>query len=293
MPRAYCLIRSQPYYRADAFVSGLKAAGYEVQRDTAGPGRPGDVLLMWNRYAHWDDAATRFERAGGTVLVAENGYLGAGGTSPKFDVHPGGPKPHHYYALGLGYHNDASRVVPGGPERFASLGVELRPWRTDGEHILVCPNRSFGPKERIMPIDWAEHCAARLRKATRRPVRIRPHPGNDAPKRTLQADLEGAWACFVWSSGSAVHALAAGVPTFIEAPFQVVKGAGASGPLDVPITPERLPHFERMAFAQWRIEEIQTGFPFMWLPPRDGTTLEDCKAKFDSELEFTGAPTRL
>lgn len=265
MRRAYSLIRDQPWYRRQAFESGLKAAGYEVSTGVAGHGRPGDALVIWNRYSGVHDIACRFEREGGTVLVAENGYLGAGGTSPKFDVHPGGPQPHHYYALGLWYHNDASRIIPGGPERFERLHVELRPWRATGEHILVAPNRSFGVAGRMMPPDWAERCTQRLRGATGRPVRVRAHPGNDAPKRRLQDDLEGAWACVVWSSGSAVHALAAGIPTFIEAPFHALKGAGAGGSLDEPVMPERLPHFQRMAWGQWRIDEIERGEPFRHL----------------------------
>jgi hypothetical protein len=66
----------------------------------------------------------------------------------------------------------------------------------------------------------------------------------------------------VWSSSAALHSLAAGIPTFIEAPYQIVKSAGASGSPDEPVMPERLPAFERMAFGQWRIEEIESGEPF-------------------------------
>lgn len=259
--RAYSLIRPGPWYRRQAFDAGLRRAGFDVA-DGAGPGRPGDVLLMWNRYGHWHDAGERFEREGGTVVVAENGYLGAGGSSPKFDVHPGGPKPEHYYALGIGWHNGRGAWPAGGPERFQALGVELAPWRTVGHHILVCPNRSFGVGEQVQPEGWAESCAARLRKQTTRPVRIRTHPGTDKPARDLREDLKGAWAVVVWSSSVAQHALAAGIPTYIEAPFQIVKDAGASGPIDAPTPPDRRPHFERLAWAQWRIEEIETGEPF-------------------------------
>lgn len=258
------MIRPQPWYRADAFARGLRAAGYEVRTDQP-RGARGDVLLIWNRYAHWHAAATQFEREGGTVLVAENGYLGAGGTSPKFDVHPGGPKPHHYYALAVGWHNGRGWTPSGGPERFAALGVGLKPWRTEGGHILVAPNRSFGVGEQVMSQDWAERVLDRLRGRTARDVRIRQHPGNNAPLRPLAADLEGCWACICWSSGVAVHALAAGIPTFIEAPYHVLKGAGASGYADAPVMPDRLPVFERMAWAQWTCGEIETGEPFQKL----------------------------
>lgn len=227
------------------------------------------MLVIWNRYGANHEEALHFERLGGTVLVAENGYLGEGGRSPKFAVHPKGPTPGDYYALALGFHNGAGRwPVPDpidGAGRFAKLAVALRPWRQEGEHILVCPNRAFGVGAQVMRPDWGEQCAARLRKQTKRPVRVRPHPGNNAPARPLEADLEGAWAVVVWSSSVALHALAAGIPTYIEAPHQIVKGASARGPVDSPQLPERLPHFERMAWAQWTCAELETGEPFIRL----------------------------
>ena len=263
--KAYCLVREQPWYRREAFTAGLKAAGHAVSlrqpermdRDT--------VLVIWNRYGGNHELALEVERKGGTVLVAENGYLGAGGTSPKFDVHPAGPQPEHYYALARGYHNDDARSVAGVAARFPALGVAVKPWRTAGDHVLVCPNRAFGPPERAMHPDWATRCADRLSKHTRRPIHVRRHPGNDAPRRALAADLEGAWACVVWSSSCGVHALLQGVPVFAEAPHWILKGAASAGPLDAPTLPEREPHLERMAWAQWRIDEIASGAAFRHL----------------------------
>lgn len=262
---AYSLIRSQPCYRAEAFAAGLKAAGYEVLRRGPERARPGDVLLIWNRYAGTHEIASCFEKEGGTVVVAENGYLGAGGSVPKFDVHPGGPRPEHYYALAVGWHNGRGRWPSGGPERFAALGVELKPWRTGGDHVLVCPNRSFGVGEQLMHPDWAARVLERLRRAGAPPARVRPHPGNDRPARPLSADLEGARAVVIWSSGAGVHALAAGIPVFVEAPFWIMKAAGASGSVDEPQMPDRLEHFERMSWAQWTVAEIASGEPFRHL----------------------------
>lgn len=261
MPRAFVLIREAPWYRRQAFADGLKKCGFEVllRPDRA---RPGDVLLIWNRYSANHAIATRFEAEGGTVVVCENGYLGVGGSSPKFDVHPGGPKPEHYYAVALGYHNGAGQWSDGGPERWEALGVEVKPWRREGGHILIAPNRSFGVPGRVMHPDWAERCAARLRKTTKREVRVRVHPGNDQPRRQLSADLEGAWACVIWTSGAGVHALVAGVPVFCEAPFWISKAAASGGTVDEPTLPDRMPALHRLAWAQWQIQEIETGEPF-------------------------------
>lgn len=259
------LVRDQPWYRRQAFETGLKRAGFDVLLRSPDRAKPGDVLVIWNRYAGNHDIACQFEKQGGRVLVAENGYVGRGGTPPKFDVHPKGPQPGHYYALAEGYHNGAGRWPSGGPERWQALGIELRPWRTTGDHVLICPNRSFGVGEQVMHADWAQRCADRIRKQTKRPVRVRAHPGNDSPKRPLSDDLAGAWAVIVWSSSCAIHALVDGYPTYIEAPFQVVKGASATGPIDSPVMPDRLPHLERMAWAQWTCDEITRGEPFAHL----------------------------
>lgn len=260
--RAYCLIRDQPWYRRDAFIRGLNSVGMEVH--CAAPSKPDreTLLLIWNRYSGWHSTAQQVEAAGGKVIVAENGYLSQGGGVPKFDVHPHGPKPESYYSVSEGWHNGRGKWPSGGPERFQALGVKLKPWRTDGTFILVCPNRSFGIGEQVMQPDWAERCAARLKKMTDKPVRIRPHPGNDAPRMGLSEDLKGCWAVVVWSSSAAVHSLLAGIPTYIEAPHHVMKGASARGPLDSPELPDRLPHFERMAWSQWQLREVETGEPF-------------------------------
>lgn len=260
--RAFSLIRDQPWYRAEAFHEGLAAAGYEVIAGRVERPKPGDVLVVWNRYGSGHLEATRFEEAGGLVLVAENGYIGAGGGAPKFQVHPGGPEPHHYYALARNYHNGAGEWPIYGSERWESLGISLKPWRTQGDHVLVLPNRPFGIPGRMMPGDWADRAAAHYAKQTRRPIRIRRHPGNNAPARPLSEDLKGAWAAVIWSSSAGVAALVEGIPVYVEAPFWICRGARAMGPIDDPVMPDRMPHLEAMAWAQWRLEEIESGAPF-------------------------------
>jgi hypothetical protein len=194
--------------------------------------------------------AQRVERAGGVVIVAENGYLGAGGTSPKFDVHPGGPKPHHYYALARGYHNDFDTVKRGTSARFYALSVDIKPMRDGGEYVLICPNRPFGVPERMMHPDWAQRASERWKKTQPLPVRIRSHPGNDAPKHALAADLENAARVVVWSSSAGVHALIEGIPVTCEAPHWICK------------TDDRLTALHTMAWGQWTLSEIENGTAF-------------------------------
>lgn len=259
--RAFCLIREQPYYRRDAFTAGLRAAGHEVHLRQPDRYDRNTLLVIWNRYQLMHDLALRTEEAGGRVLVAENGYVGQDGGHPKFQVHPHGPKPNDYYALAEGWHN-GGRVPEGDGSRWAAVGVPLKPWRADGDHILICPNRSFGVPGRMMHPDWDVRTMHQISKYTKRPIKIRKHPGNNEPKRPLEADLEGAWACVVWSSSAGVHSLINGIPTFCDAPFWVIKGAGAGGHIDAPVLPEREPFFARLGWSQWTCTEIESGEPF-------------------------------
>lgn len=268
MPRAWCLIRENPHYRRQAFIAGLSAAGYTVRG-----GEPGaevaadDALLIWNRYSHWEQLATQFERRGGRVLVTENGYLGAQGSTPKFDVAPGAVRPEHYYALAWHQHNGAGVWPRDDGRRWQALGVALQPWRTDGKHILVCPQRGIGAKTYAQRPEWPQDVCRRLHALTRRPVRVRPHPGLGPGAPTLAEDLRNCWAVVTWASGAGIHALIAGVPVYVEAPAWILADAAERDltTIDAPACRERRPAFERLACAQWTVAEIESGEAFKTL----------------------------
>jgi len=268
--KAYCLLRPEPPIRRESFYTGLTRAGFEVRSGPPPTVEDCALLVIWNRYGENHHHALRVEAAGGRVLVAENGYLGVGGTAPKFDLDTG-MRAEHYIALALGGHNGSGAWPKGDASRWAALGVALQPWRDSGrnggEHIVVCPNRSFGRPDLLMPADWATQVVRRLQRITGRPVVVRPHPGTHAPKRALVQDLANAWACVIWSSSAGVHALAAGIPVISEAPAWICKGAAGHdlAAIETPAMPERQPHFERLAWAQWTFSEIAAGDPFKHL----------------------------
>lgn len=261
-PIAYCTIKAEPQYRRDAFCKGLTAAGYDVMPQHAiGEGKPGQVLVIWNRYGGLHEVAARFERNGGTVLVAENGYM----ANDRFN--------RTRYALARGGHNGQGWWHVGGPERFEELGLEVKPWRTAGTHILVTPNRSFGKPGHIMPGDWAVKMTEQLRRMTDRPIRVREHPGENRPKRSLAEDLHDCWAMVTWYSSSGIDALLAGVPVIYAGCNWVTQRSGvrwqqvAAAPalLNNPPLLDRWPGLIDTAWAQWHIDEIATGRPFKLL----------------------------
>lgn len=259
MRKAYCLIKRDPCYRRDGFMAGLKAAGFDARTGAPWGCEPGEVLMIWNRYGDYHDIASRFEQGGGTVLVAENGYVAPGGASPH-DMDP-----RTIYALALDGHNGSGRWPAGGPERWRALDVELQAWQgNEGGHILVCPNRSFGRPDLIMPPDWAARVRKRLSAETGREIRLRPHPGNNPPAKPLAEDLAGAYACVIWSSSAGVHALIAGVTVICEGPRWICKHAALPfiGWVDKSLLDDyRFDELKRLAWAQWHIDEIATGAP--------------------------------
>lgn len=261
-PIAYVCVKRSVEVRHEAFVEGFSRVGFmpvEIppQQEHV---RPGDVLAIWNRMREYEPIADWFEKQGGTVLVAENGYMGRDERGAQ------------YYALSRNAHNGAGVWVPGNAARFARLNIELKPWRTEGRHILICPNRGIGMMKFKPPGDWLERTQAALYRLTNRVVRVRPHPGHwkrleEHPDVGLFKDLENAWACVIWSSSAGLRALVAGVPVIRCAPWWIAAGAAGTRleEIENPPMPDRQPVFESLSGAQWTLEEIRSGVAFRTL----------------------------
>lgn len=252
---ACCLIREQPHYRRDAFICGLLRAGKKLVGPGHAPSSRNDWLLIWNRYGEWEREANVWEARGGTVLVCENGYIGKDLDGLQ------------YYAIAVHGHNGSGRWYVGDEDRFAYLGLDLKPWtQNESGHWLVCGQRGIGSKTMASPFDWHMRTAKPLLEG-RHPLRIRAHPGRHEPQVPLAKDLEGAAACVIWSSSSGVAALVSGIPVLYGAPHWVCE-TGAR-----PIETQQLLRdddarrnaLHRMAWAQWTIGEISHGLPFDYL----------------------------
>lgn len=244
-------LRESAAYCPDVFREGFRRLGYSVTNH-ASPSSPNDVLLVWNRRPCDEQMIRAYEARGARVLVTENGYIGADSDG------------HKLFALARGHHSGAGQWTVGDFNRWDQLGVEVKPWRQGGDHILVLGQRSIGEKGVAMPEGWAEKTVERIRKATRREVRLRPHPG---VARTDPGDaLRGAWAAVTWTSGAGIKALVAGYPVFCEFPGWI--GASASSPhldqLEEPWTGDRFPMLHRLAWAQWTRSEIASGEALSW-----------------------------
>lgn len=249
--RAFCMIRPALHYRRDSFTLGLRNAGYDVVTALPKP-TPEDVLLIWQRYGHYDEQARHFEAHGARVLVAENGYLGKAW------------KDQEWFALAQGHHAGAGEWRWLDNERWDRLGVELQPWREGGKETIILAQRGIGERGVASPPHWAELTKQRLGVG-----RIRAHPGNKEPELPLLDDLAKAESIVTWNSSAALRALIAGIPVWCA--YSKWIGASAGKPLSqfgtAPMRDDakRLQMFRRLIWAQFTLPEIRSGFAFKTL----------------------------
>ena len=257
MPRAAVTVLQRPPYHGDKMMAALAGLGYRVQGQPLDNPQPGDVLVCWNRHESRDAPAQAHEKAGGAVLVVENGYFGRNFCGSE------------WYAMAWGQHNGAGAWPAGSAARWASFAIDLKPWKTKGEEIVILASRNMGSAALREPQGWSERMATVLRGQTGRQVRVRKHPGPQyvVPPVSLEDDLANAWAAVTWGSSAGLKALVLGVPVFHGFPKWI--GAGAARRVDEWINGrflgDRAPMLSRVAAAMWSIEEIESGEAFRCL----------------------------
>jgi hypothetical protein len=251
--RAFVMMHRREPYPHPQFDQGFARLGFDVFHEMPKQIEPSDVLLTWNRMGVRNSYAQAFSLKGAPVIVAENGWIGKSNDGGKF------------YALCLDHHNGPGRWFVGEGDRFSKVRFDLRPWRKKGRHVLVLCSRGIGEPGIAQPKDWPIEIARRLHEITDRPIKVRLHPGDKGA--SMDEDLAGAHACVTWASGSAIKALAAGFPIFYQLSNWIGASASVLGvdDLESPFLGDRLPTFQRLAWAQWTSAEIATGTPIEWL----------------------------
>ena len=208
--------------RQQAFIEGLRRIGYQVERGI--PSRC-ELFVTWNRIG----AANNVQAD--RILVAENATWGNEFQGQR------------WYQIQEGFHNVKCRH--GDSERWDRLGVELDPWRTFGETVIL-PQRGIGPPGIAMPRGWGNHFHGRIRQ----------HPGRHQSV-DLKQDLKDCGRVITWGSGAAVKALMWGIPVESHMPNWI----GEQDNTDQ----GRLDMLRKLAWAQWTLDEIINGEAFDWL----------------------------
>lgn len=147
-------------------------------------------------------------------------------------------------------------------KRFAALGIDIAPWRTGGEHIVVVPQSdSFMRTIAGYQGNWTEDTLAALKARTGRPIRVRPWARDKAAAASsLAADLAGAHALVTYSSAAAVTAVLAGVPVVVTAADCAARPmSGSLEALEDLPTPCRQNWAGVLADSEWTVAEIRDG----------------------------------
>lgn len=160
----------------------------------------------------------------------------------------------------------------------SEMGIALEPWRNQGNHILICLQRDGGWSSKGFDQDeWLRKTIKKIRKYSLRPILIRPHPGSkkeyeywsgkdnifvsDSINVSLHMDLKNAHAAVFWNSSSAVAAVLAGIPVFVN-DVSSVAWAVANHDISMienPSLPDRQQWLWDLSAAHWSIEHSRRG----------------------------------
>ena len=178
------------------------------------------------------------------------------------------------------YFGNATR----GSNRAERFGLELKPWRTEGEYILICGQHDKSLQWAGMPpmSQWVQKTITEIQQYTNRPIIFRPHPRCPLPhiehefKNVLRQDprkltgtyddfdmkFDNIWATVSWSSNPGIHSIINGVPAFVGPSSLAWNVANASlEDIENPHMGARQEWLEEYAHTEHTIDEIAQGTP--------------------------------
>ena len=162
----------------------------------------------------------------------------------------------------------------------SNLGVELQPWKNNGQHILICLQRNGGwSMGKVNVMLWCNKVIQQLSKYTDRKIVVRAHPGDRRAKDYLKLnypnvtistnvnivdDLTNAWATITYNSSPGVASAIEGVPVFVLDPTPQKSQAYDVSNFDLskienPLRPERQQWIEKLAMCHFNFNELRQG----------------------------------
>ena len=160
----------------------------------------------------------------------------------------------------------------------SKLGIQMKPWRTSGNHILVCLQRNGGWSMRgYNSVQWANDTIATLREITDRPIIVRGHPGDKKTRYfpqhkdvflssnpSILQDLQGAWATVLYNSSPSVVSAIEGVPVFLTDPQPEHSQSHEVSNTKIkrindPKLFDREDWVQKLAMCHWNFEELASG----------------------------------
>ena len=174
--------------------------------------------------------------------------------------------------------------------RADGLGLVCKPWRSNGDFILVCGQHDKSLQWQNMPrmSNWLLDTYDEIRKHTDRPIIFRPHPrcrlehierGLRHVTRQEPAHVIGTYDDFdmgfdnvfctiSYSSNPGIHSIIEGIPAFVSPSslaYDVANDIDFLHDLERPLMPDRTQWLNDYAHTEWTIEEISQGIPIKHL----------------------------
>jgi len=200
----------------------------------------------------------------------------------------GGLERNVYWKIGL---NGINRAAEFGnyncpSDRWEKLNIKLKPWKNEGEHIILCGQneRSAAWPNNLKMSAWVTDTIKQIRSVSDRPIIVRPHPRAqisgleitqsnvtivrpeymggyddfDYPKA-----LKEAWAVVSYNSNPAMEAVFNGIPVFVDE-TSLSYEVGNTDLLDIenPKKPDRTQWSHNLAYIEWNVQEIEQGLPW-------------------------------
>ena len=264
----YGALNSKPVF--DAFSEGAKSLGHEVGYNT-----DHGIDVIWSVLFNGRMTANRSiwqqnQKQKKPTIVLEVGGINRGTT---WKVGLNGINRDAYFGDS---NNDDSRKH--------LLGLLEKPWRTNGEYILIAGQHDKSLQWRDMPrmSNWFLDTYDEIRKHTARPIIFRPHPrcrlehierGLRHVTRQEPRHVNGTYDSFdmgfdnihctiSYSSNPGIHSVIEGVPAFVSThslAYDVANDIDFLQDIESPLEPDRQQWLNDYAYTEWTVEEISQG----------------------------------
>lgn len=160
--------------------------------------------------------------------------------------------------------------------------MDLKPWRSNGNHILITLQRPLGWSMRGYDLMfWLNETFSKIRKYSDRPIIIRWHPGNwksfpqyqpllkkynaviSPQERHITEDLIDCWALVCHNSTPSAVAPIEGIPAFITDDPGYSQGGDVANidfsRLENPIMLDREQWVRKLAQCHWSFDDVRNG----------------------------------
>lgn len=271
-PNSVALNGNRPY---TAFLDSLRDAGYTLVKECM----DADAAVIWSVLWHGRMSPNQtvwkhYRSNGRPVVVTEVGGIKRGTT----------------WKVGLNGINRSGDYRPSGNNnnRARSLGLELKPWRSDGEYVLICGQHDKSQQwENQPPISkWVMNTIETIQEHSGRDIILRPHPRCRLPdiehqyQRVYRQEpqhvngtyddfdltFERAHAVVNWSSNPGIHAVINGIPAFVGPNSLAYDVANHYlQHIEHPKHTDRTQWLNDYAWTEYTVEEISTGLPLQQL----------------------------